>query len=123
MKTKYDEMSERAYEAGGERWIAASYGPKTIGIGAPGGPAYMLVRPNHGGMDTLWPLIDHIRSANPVAVLDLIADVRALADALERLQSWAWAMTMSDTPLQTVSGDHPLAQSMAALKRIQGEGK
>lgn len=39
----------------GERskWVLGEYGPKTIGVGRAGGPAYFLMRANHGDTEHL----------------------------------------------------------------------
>lgn len=48
----------------------------------------MLVRPNHGDIDSLWPMIDHIRAADPESVAKLCEQVRVLLGAVQAVEDF-----------------------------------
>lgn len=116
MKTKYDELAELAEQASPGIWSGNDYG-----VFEHAGADSMCVAvpdddpvngPVIGRAQQAWDM-RYIAAANPVAVLGLIADVKALGEALTHLEHNA-----------RKSGANmglALDVARAALKRIQGE--
>lgn len=83
MTDRYADL-RAALESGpqGDEWIWANYGPKTIGIGIAGGPAFLMVRP--GDMidrDEMESIVHGLVMSRRHACA-LLADYDRLRDAL-----------------------------------------
>lgn len=117
MKTKYDELAELAEQASPGIWSGNDYG-----VFEHAGADSMCVAvpdddpvngPVIGVAQQAWDM-RYIAAANPVAVLGLIADVKALAEALKTMldlyDDWEGPPNLPEYQV-----------ARAALKRIQGE--
>ena len=72
------------------KWVAAKYGPKTIGMGHAGGPAMLMIRPAEGPLEWVQDDIVRLKAAVnavrgiPTEALDA-GVVREMVEALETL--------------------------------------